>query len=185
MRRLSASRSVCPPCREKTGFTTLERRWARPTCDVNGMYSGYQGEGPKTIVPAEATAKITCRLVPGQNPDAHRQAASRRSSKSDVRRACGWSSRPTTEHRRSSATRPVPYMAAARTAIEAGFGQPPVLIREGGSIPVVASFKELLGVDTLLLGWGRNSDNLHSPNEHFHLDDFHHGTQASAALWAA
>src|SRR5690606_8809410 len=77
-----------------------------------------------------------------------------------------------------------PYMAAARKAIEAGFGQPPVMIREGGSIPVVGSFKQILGVDTLLLGWGRNSDNLHGPNEHFHLDDFHHGTAASAYLWA-
>jgi len=76
-----------------------------------------------------------------------------------------------------------PYMAAARRAIEAGFGREPVLIREGGSIPVVGSFKQILGVDTLLLGWGRNSDNLHSPNEHFHLDDFHRGTLASAALW--
>ncbi|MFV0446073.1 MAG: M20/M25/M40 family metallo-hydrolase, partial [Planctomycetaceae bacterium] len=77
-----------------------------------------------------------------------------------------------------------PYMAAAKSAIAQGFGQEPVLIREGGSIPVVGSLKTILGVDTLLLGWGRNSDNLHSPDEHFHLEDFHHGAAASAALWS-
>ena len=76
-----------------------------------------------------------------------------------------------------------PYMQAARDAVAAGFGKPPVMIREGGSIPVVASFQSLLGLDTLLLGWGQNSDNLHGPNEHFHLADFHRGTRASAHLW--
>ena len=146
-------------------------------------HGGYRGEGPKTIIPARATAKITCRLVPDQNPDAivqnlkafledHCPAGVRMEFKT-------YHGAPAVVCDTSS-----PYMAAARTAIEAGFGQAPVLIREGGSIPVVASFKEVLGVDTLLLGWGRNSDNLHSPNEHFHLEDFHHGTQASAALWA-
>ncbi len=78
-----------------------------------------------------------------------------------------------------------PFMAAARSAVESGFGKAPVLIREGGSIPVVASLKQLLGIDTLLLGWGQNSDNLHSPNEHFSLEDFHKGTLASAYLWEA
>ena len=75
------------------------------------------------------------------------------------------------------------WLAAAKRAVEAAFGQPPVLFREGGSIPVVLSFKQILGIDTLLLGWGRNSDNLHSPDEHIHLQDFHRGTQASACLW--
>jgi len=76
-----------------------------------------------------------------------------------------------------------PYLAAARAAIEKGFGTAPVLIREGGSIPVVATFRELLGVDTLLLGWGQNTDNLHSPNERFSLSDFQSGIRASAHLW--
>ena len=76
-----------------------------------------------------------------------------------------------------------PYVAAASQAIDDAFGTPPVLIREGGSIPVVASFRQILGIDTLLLGWGQNTDNLHSPNEHFHLEDFHRGTRASAHLW--
>ena len=77
-----------------------------------------------------------------------------------------------------------PYVAAAKQAIEAGFGTPPVMIREGGSIPVVTSFAQILGVDTLLLGWGQNDDAAHSPNEKFSLADFHRGTKASAALWA-
>jgi succinyl-diaminopimelate desuccinylase len=76
-------------------------------------------------------------------------------------------------------------MTAASTAVEAAFGNPPVFIREGGSIPVVMSFKQILDVDTLLLGWGRNSDNLHSPDEHLHLADFHNGILASAMLWDA
>ena len=75
-------------------------------------------------------------------------------------------------------------MQAARRAIAAGFGKEPVMIREGGSIPVVGSFKQILGVDTLLLGWGQNTDNLHSPNESFTVEDFHRGTRASAQLWA-
>ncbi len=160
-------------------FSTLERRWARPTCDINGLFGGYSGEGPKTIVPAKATAKITCRLVPHQNA-----GSIARSLEAFLREHCPPGCRldfrsyhgcPAMVCDTTS-----PYMAAARAAIESGFGQQPVLIREGGSIPVVASFKELLGVDTLLLGWGRNSDNLHGPNEHFHLADFENGTKASA-----
>lgn len=168
----------------EAGFTSLERRWARPTCDVNGIYGGYQGEGPKTIIPAQATAKITCRLVPHQDP--HQVTAAletylRQIAPAGVRLEFkSYHGAPATVCDTSS-----PYMAAARQAITAGFGREPVLIREGGSIPVVGSLKQILGVDTLLLGWGRNSDNLHSPDEHFHLEDFYRGTAASAALWAA
>ena len=172
-----------PRARGEPGFTTLERRWARPTCDVNGIYGGYEGEGPKTIVPSQATAKITCRLVPDQDPERITQSLHSFFEKHAV--PCGvtlefksYHGAPATLCDTSS-----PYMAAAREAIECGFGQEPVMIREGGSIPVVGSLKELLGVDTLLLGWGRNSDNLHSPDEHFHLEDFLRGTAASAALW--
>ena len=168
----------------EAGYTTLERRWARPTCDINGLYGGYQGEGPKTIVPAKATAKITCRLVPGQDPHKLTQALEqflRDQCPPGIRlKFTDFHGAPAVLCDTSS-----PYMAAARLALETGFGQAPVMIREGGSIPVVGSFKQILGVDTLLLGWGRNTDNLHGPNEHFHLEDFHHGTLASAHLWAA
>lgn len=166
----------------EAGFTTLERRWARPTCDVNGIFGGYTGEGPKTIVPASATAKMSFRLVPGQNAE---QLMSR--LESFLREKCP--SGVTLEFKRWHGCEAMlcdlnsPYMDAARSAIEKGFGKSPVMIREGGSIPVVATFKRLLEVDTLLLGWGQNTDLLHSPNEHFSVDDFHRGTLASAWLW--
>lgn len=166
----------------EAGFTSLERRWARPTCDVNGIKGGYQGEGPKTIIPAFATAKITCRLVPRQDPEKIARALEER-----LRKACPpgvrlefktWHGCPAFVFDADSR-----FMTAAQNAIRAAFGVEPVLIREGGSIPVVASFRTLLGLDTLLLGWGQNTDNLHGPNEHFHLADFHRGTRASAHLW--
>lgn len=164
------------------GFTSTERRWARPTCDVNGMTSGYQGEGPKTIIPSVASAKITCRLVPNQDP--HKLMKSLREFlQKQTPPGCrlefhefhgcpGFVADPNS-----------PFMSAAKDAVQTAFGVTPVMIREGGSIPVVGTLKELLGVDTLLLGWGQNTDNLHSPNEHFCVADFHKGTLASACLW--
>lgn len=165
-------------------YSTLERRWARPTCDVNGIIGGYTGEGPKTIVPAKASAKISCRLVPGQeaerlssNLERHLEEHLRPGLRMEFRAFPGAPAVLCDLHS--------PWMQAARIAVEAGFGKPPVMIREGGSIPVVGSFKRLLGVDTLLLGWGQNDDNLHSPNESFRVADFHNGARASAHLWAA
>ncbi len=166
----------------EAGFSILERRWGRPTCDVNGIYGGYQGEGPKTIIPSFATAKITCRLVPDQDP--LKVAAALRKHLESL---CppGIELEFTDQHGCGGMVADMsgPYAAAARKAIEKSFGVPPVMIREGGSIPVVASFREILGIDTLLLGWGQNTDNLHSPNEHFSLQDFQRGTRASAHLW--
>ncbi|MCB9951918.1 MAG: dipeptidase [Planctomycetaceae bacterium] len=166
----------------EAGYSTLERRWGRPTCDVNGITGGYQGEGPKTIVPAKASAKITCRLVPNQNADAilaslesYLRGQLPPGIQLTFRRFHGC---PAVVCDLNS-----PYMAAARRAVAVGFGKEPVLIREGGSIPVVGSFKEFLGIDTLLLGWGQNTDNLHSPNEKFSLSAFRQGILASAALW--
>ena len=166
------------------GFTTLERRWARPTCDINGITGGYQGEGPKTIIPAKATAKITCRLVPSQDPEKV-VAALRKFFETHKRPGIRMEFQ---EYHGAPATvcdLNSPWMAAARDAIAAGFEKPPVMIREGGTIPVVGTFKKVLGVDTLLLGWGQNTDNLHGPNEHFSLDDFQRGIRSSAHLWAA
>lgn len=164
------------------GYTTLERRSARPTCDINGLHGGYAGEGPKTIIPSRAFAKITCRLVPDMQPKRIEDAleAFLRSQcppglKFEFRRyhSCeAFVFDPTSR-----------WMDVACDAVEQAFGQRPVLVREGGSIPVVLSFKQILGLDTLLLGWGRNSDNLHSPDEHFRVEDFHRGTLASACLW--
>ncbi len=168
----------------ETGFTLLERRWARPTCDVNGIYGGYTGVGPKTIIPSKATAKITCRLVPNQDPEwlvnkLEEFLAEKCPPGVELKFESFHGCPPFIFHPES------PYIAAAGTAIETGFGAAPVLIREGGSIPVVTTFRDVLGVDTLLLGWGQNTDNLHSPDEHLTVADFHRGTRASAALWAA
>lgn len=164
------------------GYSTLLRRWVRPTCDVNGILSGYAGEGPKTIVPSTAMAKITCRLVPNQDPDkimaalqAHLEAQCPPGLKFDFQTYHGceaFAFDPTS-----------PWITAASAALETAFGRSPVFIREGGSIPVVSSFQQILNIDTLLLGWGRNTDNLHSPDEHFHVEDFERGVRASACLW--
>lgn len=164
------------------GFSTLERRWARPTCELNGLYGGYTGEGPKTIVPSKATAKITCRLVPDQDAEALTKSLEQFLT---AQLPPGGRLEFTSYH--GCPAHVFDYQSnhfqAASKAIENAFGTAPVYIREGGSIPVVASFREILGLDTLLLGWGLNSDNLHSPDEHFSLDNFHRGTLASAHLW--
>ncbi|GIX04472.1 MAG: hypothetical protein KatS3mg114_0341 [Planctomycetaceae bacterium] len=166
----------------EAGYSTLERRWSRPTCEVNGFIGGYTGPGPKTIIPAQATAKITCRLVPQQQPERILQALERH-LREHLLPGCRLEF--VAHHGASAYLFPEssPYLEAARQALKLGFGVEPVLIREGGSIPIVTAFHRLLGVDTLLLGWGLNSDNLHSPNEHFSLRDYHRGIAASAWLW--
>ena len=164
------------------GFTTLERRWARPTCDINGIWGGYQGEGAKTVLPARAGAKFSCRLVPCQDPDKIREGVEQML---ESLLPPGLKMELVHHHGAPGVVVSLdsPYMAAAAEAIEQGFGTKPVFIREGGSIPVVTAFRELLGIDTLLLGWGLDDDNTHSPNEKFSLDDYYRGTRASAHLW--
>ncbi|HZZ72638.1 MAG TPA: dipeptidase [Pirellulales bacterium] len=164
------------------GFSTLERRWARPTCDINGLTSGFQGEGPKTILPAQASAKFSFRLVPDQQPKKITAAL-----KKFIRERCpaGVTWKLLEFGGSPGVVVPLesPYIAAASRAIEHGFGKKPVFMREGGSIPVVRTFHEELDVDTLLLGWGLDDDNTHSPNEKFSLADFHRGIKSSAWLW--
>ena len=166
----------------EAGFSTLERRWARPTFDINGITSGYQGEGAKTVLPAKASAKFSFRLVPKQEPK--KIAASLREMLLGM---CppGISVDLQEMHHAPGIVIPLdsPYMDAAARAIENGFGHSPVFIREGGSIPIVNTFAEKLGVDTLLLGWGLDDDNTHSPNEKFSLADYFRGIKASAHLW--
>jgi acetylornithine deacetylase/succinyl-diaminopimelate desuccinylase-like protein len=168
--------------RGEEGFSTLERRWARPTYDIHGLWSGYQGEGAKTVLPARAGAKFSFRLVPKQDPEKISAALERR-----LRELCprGIKMELITSHGAPGVVVPLtsPYVAAAERAIDEGFGRRPVFMREGGSIPVVATFHDLLGVDTLLLGWGLDDDNTHSPNEKFSVADFHRGIKASAHLW--
>lgn len=166
----------------EAGFTSIERRWARPTCDVNGLTSGYQGEGAKTVLPARASAKFSFRLVPKQDPK--KIAASLRTFLKD-RLPPGIEMELDDHHGAPGVMVSLdsPYVAAAAEAIKKGFGKAPVFIREGGSIPIVTTFTRELGADALLLGWGQNDDNTHSPNEKFCLDDYHRGTLASAQLW--
>jgi succinyl-diaminopimelate desuccinylase len=166
----------------EAGYSTLERRWARPTFDVNGLWSGYQDEGFKTVLPARAGAKFSFRLVPRQDP--HKIAAA---LERHLRSLCppGITMQLVDMHGAAAVVVPLdsPWVAAAERAIERAFGIAPVFMREWGSIPIVATFRELLGVDTLLLGWGLDDDNTHSPNEKFCLADFHRGIAASAYLW--
>jgi acetylornithine deacetylase/succinyl-diaminopimelate desuccinylase-like protein len=164
------------------GFTSLEQRWARPTCDINGLWSGYQGEGAKTVLPGKAGAKFSFRLVPNQNPQ---KIAASLKKFLEERRPPGIKLELICFHGAPGVVVPLEslYVSAAARAIEQGFGCAPVFIREGGSIPVVSTFHEKLGVDTLLLGWGQNDDNTHSPNEKFCIADYHRGIKASAHLW--
>lgn len=164
------------------GYTTLERRWARPTFDINGIWGGYQGEGAKTVLPARAAAKFSFRLVPNQDP--HKVAAALEAM---LRQTCppGIAMKLISHHGSPGVLIPLdsPYIAAAARAVEHAFGRPPVFTREGGSIPIVTAFHENLRADALLIGWGQDDDNTHSPNEKFSLDDFHRGIRASAKLW--
>ena len=166
----------------ESGYTHHEQRSARPTLEINGLTSGYQGEGGKTIVPAWARAKITCRLVPDQDP-----RTICRLLKKQLKKLCP----PTVKLEIEEGHGAEPYFVpptgpqalAALCALREAFGHEPVLLREGGSIPIITEFKSVLGVDSLLLGLALPDDNLHSPNEKFDLDCFHNGAEMSARLW--
>ena len=165
----------------ESGFTTLERMWARPTCDVNGLVSGYGGEGAKTIIPANAMAKVSMRLVPNQNPEKIAAAF-----QEYVRSIAPAGVRVEVENLHNANPVLVPrkseMMSAGMAALEQGFGAKPVFIREGGSIPIVGTFQECLKSPVLLLGYGLSTDNIHSPNEKFHLSNFWRGARTSAIL---
>ena len=163
------------------GFTPTEQRSARPTFEINGLTSGYQGQGSKTIVPAWARAKITCRLVPNQRP-----ARIRKIVCDYLTRICPPTVRLEIEAGHGAEAYLVSPQSreaqAALRALRAAFGCAPVLMREGGSIPIVNDFKKILGADSLLLGLGLPDDNAHSPNEKFNLDCFAKGQAMSAHL---
>jgi acetylornithine deacetylase/succinyl-diaminopimelate desuccinylase-like protein len=166
----------------ESGFTPTEQRSSRPTFEINGLTSGYQGEGSKTIVPSWARAKITCRLVPNQKPEKIRRAV------------CAWLKKncpPTVLMDIDAGHGAEAYLVsptgkpaqAALSALEKAFNAKPMIMREGGSIPIINEFKKILGVDSLLLGIGLPDDNAHSPNEKFSLDNFESGQRMSAWLW--
>jgi acetylornithine deacetylase/succinyl-diaminopimelate desuccinylase-like protein len=166
----------------ETGYTTLERVWARPTFEVNGLLSGFTGEGAKTVLPAVSMAKVSMRLVPNQDPDkiaqlfeAYVQKVAPKTVELKVTRMHGGKPWMTAFDN--------PYVQAAGRAIEQGFGQRPVFNREGGSIPVVSTFQEELGVPCVLFGVGLPDENAHAPDEKLDLGNFHGGVIASAYLY--
>lgn len=166
------------------GQSPLAQLWARPTADINGIFGGYQGDGTKTVIPAEATAKLTFRLVPGQDPQ-----AVVRNFERFVRDRLRPDAKAEFKHQGAApgfAMRlDAPFMRAAQLALAAEFGKPAALVGSGASIPVVEAFKTQLGLDCLLAGFGLDDDRIHSPNEKFELTCFHRGTRAHARLLAA
>ncbi len=166
----------------EAGYTTLERMWGRPTCDVNGLWSGYTGEGAKTIIPAKAGAKVSMRLVPNQDPEKiarlfteyvqDNAPAGVRVEVENLHNA-----KPVLVSRDSA------MMQAGMRALETGFGAAPVFIREGGSIPIVGTFQSALKAPVVLLGYGLPNDNIHSPNEKFHLENYYNGIRTSVAFF--
>ncbi len=164
------------------GYTTLEKLWIRPTCEVNGLLSGYTGEGAKTVLPAKAMAKVSCRLVPDQDPaeieklmKAHVAKVAPKGVKVSVRHLHG--GRPWRAELNGG------IYDAARSALRAAFGKEPVITGEGGSIPVVDDFERILGAPVLLVGFGLPGENAHAPDEWMSEENFRVGTLAMATLW--
>ena len=164
------------------GYSTLERIWTRPTCEVNGLLSGYTGEGAKTVLPAKAMAKVSCRLVPDQDPEdvgrlmqSHLDSVAPEGVTLKVTHLHGgrpWKAEPAG-----------PLFDAARAALSAAFGREPVLAGEGGSIPVVGDFERILGAPVLLMGFGLPGENAHAPDEWLSDENFVKGMRAISVLW--
>lgn len=162
--------------RGEDGYSVIEQVSIRPTLDVNGIWGGYIGEGAKTVLPSKAFAKISMRLVPNQDPDKitalfteHFKSIAPPSVKVEVR----------PHHGGRPAVTPIDsigFKAASRAMAET-FGKEPIPTREGGSIPIVAMFKDVLGSNTVLMGFGLDSDAIHSPNEHYGLFNFYKGIE--------
>jgi acetylornithine deacetylase/succinyl-diaminopimelate desuccinylase-like protein len=164
------------------GFSPLEQIWARPTFEVNGVLSGFTGEGAKTVIAAKAMAKVSMRLVPDQDPDriaklfeAHLKKVCPKTVELKITRM----------HGGKAWLAPIdhPAMQAASRAYEKGFGKKPVFVREGGSIPVVSTFAELLKIPSVLIGIGLPDENAHAPNEKLDLGNFQGGILSTAHLY--
>jgi acetylornithine deacetylase/succinyl-diaminopimelate desuccinylase-like protein len=167
----------------EAGFTTNERRWGRPTLEINGLTSGYQGPGNKTVLPNRASCKITCRLVPGQDAEKvgdQVQAYLQKIVPPGVTIEFSYRSKGSPPGLTPMES---PGMNAAAESMELAFGKAPVFIREGGTIPVVAWIKESLGLDTVMLGFGLPDDRVHAPNEKFDLSQYYGGIKACATLY--
>jgi acetylornithine deacetylase/succinyl-diaminopimelate desuccinylase-like protein len=166
----------------ETGYSTLERVWMRPTCEVNGLLSGYTGEGAKTVLPAKAMAKVSCRLIADQHPEQIETLM-----KAHVARVAPSGVTVTVTHlhggRPWRANLAGPLFDAARRALRDAFSREPVITGEGGSIPVVGDFQDILGAPVLLVGFGLPGENAHAPNEWMSQENYFKGMRAMAALW--
>jgi acetylornithine deacetylase/succinyl-diaminopimelate desuccinylase-like protein len=166
----------------EAGFSTLERLWMRPTCEINGLLSGYTGEGAKTVLPAKAMAKVSCRLVPDQDPREIEQLM-----RAHVERFAPKGVSVTVTHLHGGqpwrANLDGPLFEAARVALTAAFGREPVITGEGGSIPVVGDFQRILRAPVLLMGFGLPGENAHAPNEWMSEENFTRGLRAVALLY--
>ncbi len=170
-----------PALQGESGYSTLERIWTRPTLDINGIWSGFTGIGAKTVIPAVAKAKVSMRLVPNQTPaeivrklTQHLRSVAPKSVQVEVHDLHGGHAWVTNRDR--------PSLQAASRAMQRAFGRKAVFVREGGSIPVVATFDKMLRVPCVLMGFGLQDDNLHAPNEKIDLDQFYRGIEAAAYL---
>jgi acetylornithine deacetylase/succinyl-diaminopimelate desuccinylase-like protein len=174
--------ATAPAAVGEKGYTTLERVWTRPTCEVNGMLSGYTGEGAKTVLPAKAMAKVSCRLVPDQSPPEIEKLM-----KAHIKKHTPKGVKITVEHlhggRPWRAELAGPLFEAARRALKIAFAKDPVIVGEGGSIPVVGDFQRVLGAPVLLVGFGLPGENAHAPNEWMSDENFVKGMRAMAGLW--
>jgi len=179
---LLAEVGLVPPAAGEEGYTALEKIWARPTLEVNGMSGGYTGPGAKTVIPREAFFKISCRLVDDQDPFAIRDAF-RRYVRENL--PAGMEVRFAEEGGASPAVRvpeDLPAVRAAARCLADEWGREPVMMGCGGSIPVVRSFKDILDMDSLLVGFGLPDDAIHSPNEKYDVRSFHKGIRSWARI---
>lgn len=158
----------------ETDFTYLERTWARPTLEINGVYGGFSGEGIKTVIPATAGAKITCRLVPDQDPY---EIVKQLRAHIEKHKPAGVDITITEFDKGKPFITPLehPYIQAAGRSYETQYDAKTAYIRAGGSIPIVAAFDEILNTPVIMMGFGLSTENFHAPNEHFHLDNFDKG----------
>jgi acetylornithine deacetylase/succinyl-diaminopimelate desuccinylase-like protein len=161
----------------EAGYSSIERVGARPTLEVNGMLSGFTGEGSKTVLPAKAMAKISMRLVPDQDPEAVRQQLLAYLQAKAPPTVC-WELDQFAGGKASVTDITIPGVLALSKALEATWGKRPVFRREGGSVPVVAQMHTILGIESVLTGFGLPDDNLHAPNEKIHLPTFFRGIDA-------
>ncbi|MCH7813226.1 MAG: M20/M25/M40 family metallo-hydrolase, partial [Planctomycetes bacterium] len=168
-----------PALTGEAGFSTLERRWLRPTLDVNGLLSGFTGQGASTIIPARAMAKVSMRIVPDQEPEAVSEAFDRA-----VRALTPKGVRLEVKTWATAAAYlcPIdsPGIQAARVGVEAGYGTPPALIREGGTLPILPMFREVLGAESIMMGFCVPDCHAHGPNEFFAVEDLICGTRSIA-----